>query len=105
MHRLDQFLVNMTNSEVMDWTLCIVCQQQTPEALKCPLKAEGAGDKSEAFLANMKGFKDLNQLPVTLKLEQHIDVDQLVKNQAKWHKLPHEIQHEQAAKSEEERGR
>lgn len=84
MHRLDQFLVNMTL-----WTLCIVCQQQTPEALKCPLKAEGAGDKSEAFLANMKGFKDLNQLPVTLKLEQHIDVDQLVKNQAKWHKSCH----------------
>ncbi len=80
----------MTNSEVIDWTLCIVCQQQTPEALKCPLKAEWAGDKSKvyaSFLANVKEFKDMNQLPVTLNFEQ--DLDQLVNNQAKWHKSCH----------------
>ena len=27
----------------MDWTLCVVRQQETHEALKCPLNAEGPG--------------------------------------------------------------
>ena len=77
---------------VMDWTLCIVCQQKSHEILKCPLNAEGPGDKSEpyrTFLTNVKQFKELNQLPVPLKFGLDIDMDQLVRNQAKWHKSCH----------------
>ena len=46
----------------MDWGQCIVCQKKTSEALKCPLKAEGSGDKSGAyvsFMANVNEFKRL----------------------------------------------
>ena len=76
----------------MDWTLCIVCQQKTREVLECPLNAGPAGDESNAyrtFLSNAKEFKELNQLPVPLHFGQDIYVDQLVENQAKWHKSCH----------------
>ena len=72
----------------IDWILCILCQQKTAEVLKCPLKAAGAGGKSEAnasFLNNVNEFRDLNQLPVQLNLDREMDVDQLVKQEAKWH--------------------
>ena len=48
----------------MDWGQCIVCQKKTSEALKCPLKAEGSGDKSGAyvsFMANVNEFKRLKK--------------------------------------------
>lgn len=72
----------------MDWTRCIVCQQQTAEVLRCPLKAAGAGDKSEAyasFLENVNEFRDLNQLLAN----REMDVYQLVQQEAKWHKSCH----------------
>lgn len=56
------------------------------------MNAEGPGDKSEpyrTFLTNVKQFKELNQLPVPLKFGLDIDMDQLVRNQAKWHKSCH----------------
>ena len=76
----------------MDWGQCIVCQKKTSEALKCPLKAEGSGDKSGAyvsFMANVNEFKRLKEVPVPLCLGEDGDVDELVKNQAKWHKSCH----------------
>ena len=76
----------------MDWTLCIVCQKATHEQLKCPLNSEGPGDKSEAylsFLGNVSEFRKLDQLPVSLKFGEDVDVDQLMRNQAKWHKSCH----------------
>ena len=42
-----------------------------------------------SFPANVKEFKQVNQLPVLLPLEQGLDVDQLVENLGKWHKLCH----------------
>ena len=77
---------------MMDWGQCIVCQKKTSEALKCPLKAEGSGDKSGAyvsFMANVNEFKRLKEMPVPLCLGEDVDVDELVKNQAKWHKSCH----------------
>ena len=74
---------------IMDWALCTVCQQKTQEALKCPLNAWGQGDKSkpyEAFLTSMSGFRELNQVPVSLNFGEEMDIDQLVAHQAKWHK-------------------
>lgn len=57
------------------------------------MKAGPAGDNSEVYgtsLTNVKAFKELNQLlPVPLNFGQNIDVDQLVENQAKWHKSCH----------------
>ena len=79
-------------SEVMNWELCIVCQKKTSEAVRCPLKAEGPGDKSGAyvsFIENVDEFKRLNQMPVPLCFGEDVDVDQLIKNEAKWHKSCH----------------
>ena len=53
----------------MDWSLCVVCQQQISEALKCPLNAPGKGDKSvpyQAFLDRVASFKELEILPLPL---------------------------------------
>ena len=71
--------------------MCIIC---TREALKCPLNA-GPGYQSETyaiFLANVKEFKQLNQLnqlPVPLPFEQGLEVAQLVENQGTLDKLCH----------------
>ena len=37
----------------------------------------------------MNEFRDLNQLPVELNFDREMDVDQLVKQEAKWHKSCH----------------
>ena len=82
----------MVPTEVMDWGQCIVCQKKTSEALKCPLKAEGSGNKFGAYLssmANVNEFKRLKEMPVPLSLGEDEDVDELVKNQTKWHKSCH----------------
>lgn len=92
MQYLEFSVSHMVSTEVMDWKLCVVCQKKTPEAVKCPLKAEGPGDKSGAyvsFMANVNEFKILNEMPVPLCLGEDMDVDQLIENQAKWHKSCH----------------
>ena len=80
---------------VMDWTLCVACQQATHEALECPLKSDKPGDKSEAyssFLKNVNEFRELDLLPVSLSFGQNINEDQFMRYQAKWHKfLPLEV--------------
>ena len=76
----------------MDWTPCVACQQKTAEVLKCSLKAAHARGKSEtyaSFLNNVNEFRDLNQLPVELNFDGVMDVDQLVRQEAKWHKCYH----------------
>ena len=76
----------------MDWTQCVVCQQATHEPLRCPLKAGRPEDRSEAyssFLKNVSEFRELNQLPVSLSFGEDIDVDQFMRNKAKWHKSCH----------------
>ena len=57
-------------------------QQKTSEPLKCPLKAEGPGDKFKpytTFVANVSEFRRLDQFPVPLKFGPDVDVDELVR--------------------------
>ena len=74
----------------MDWSLCILCQQQVSESLKCPLNAPGKGDRSipyQTFLDSVETFKELNFLPLPLiRLPTNIAVEDLVQNKAMWHK-------------------
>ena len=77
----------------MDWSLCVLCQQQATEILKCPLNAPGKADKSipyQCFLERVKDFKELEilLLPLTHLLE-NITVQDFVQNKAKWHKSFH----------------
>ena len=70
----------------MDWTLCIVCQQHTTEALRCPLnsRTEELCQAYKSFLENVKSFRELKKLP--LSFGEDINVDRLVRHRAQWHK-------------------
>ena len=64
---------NVTNVQ-MNWSLCIICQEDTQDALKCPVlsPALSRGDKGvayESFLANVKSFRDIDALPTKLYFE------------------------------------
>ena len=77
----------------MDWALCVVCQQHSNEALKCPLNGPGSADKSgpyQSFLSRVCTFRELDVLPMPLThLTEHVSVDEMVLNEAKWHKSCH----------------
>ena len=78
----------------MDWSLCILCQDpEESEPLKCPLNAPGKGDKSipyQTFLDRVRCFKELDVLPLPLThFPANIEVQDLVQNKAKWHKICH----------------
>ena len=74
----------------MDWALCVICQAPSNEALKCPLKGPGSEDKAgpfKAFLSRVCTFRELGILPMPLThLTENITVDDMIKNEAKWHK-------------------
>ena len=76
----------------MDWTLCAICQKETPEKLRCPLNGPKVADPSSAyasFLTKVTEFRELNRLPVPLLFGEDIGVDEFVKNSAQWHKSCH----------------
>jgi hypothetical protein len=73
----------------MDWNKCLICQEKTAEPIKCPLNANGSGDKSDpysSFLNNVGAFRIIGTLPVALPFSEDMTVCELVKNQAAWHK-------------------
>ncbi len=74
-----------------NWDLCVVCQKETVEMLKCPANsargAEGAGYKTLA--KNLEAFDKIGSLPLTLKLSR-LDEGQGIEatfrfRKAKWH--------------------
>ena len=79
----------------MDLTLCILCQQHTSEAIRCPLNAlrcplkartEELCEPYKSFLENVNAFRELNKLPIPLCFGEDITVDHLVRHRAQWHK-------------------
>ena len=55
-----------------DWKLCVICQKNTPEPLKCPMKSKAgtADNKKEAyrlFLQRVAEFKELDAHPNKVK--------------------------------------
>ena len=76
----------------LDWNQCIICQQSTPEPLKCPMQTPGASydkmiDVYESFLTNVKEFQDIDALPTNIIYFKH---DQspadFAAHHASWHK-------------------
>ncbi len=66
----------------------MVCQLDSTEALKCPLHGPGSGDKSgpyQSFLSRVCAFRNLD-LQLLSHLTEHITADDMVSNEAKWHK-------------------
>ena len=74
-----------------NWEKCIICPKETHEQLRCPTKAYSF-DKTvyESFLRNVDEFKRLNALPAVVCLDvDSATVDDLVKNESKWHRSCH----------------
>jgi len=71
----------------MDWSLCVVYQQQISEALKCPLNVRGKEDKSvpyQAFLNRVTDFKELEILSLPLTHSpKNLTVQDFIQNKAK----------------------
>ena len=74
-----------------NWDLCVLCQEETVELLKCPANSargtEGAGYKTLA--ENLEAFDRISCLPGTLKLSR-LDEGQGIEatfrlHKAKWH--------------------
>ena len=55
----------------VNWSHCIICQENIFEPLRCPLHSPGASNDKvleiyEAFLSNIKQFWDISDLPTNI---------------------------------------
>ena len=74
----------------LDWNLCIICQEDTNEPLKCPLHNPiASGDQTgpyESFLANVVQFRTINALPTPVFFEANVSAASFAMHNASWHK-------------------
>ena len=74
----------------LDWNLCIICQKNTTEPLKCPLHNPiASGDQTgpyESFLANVGQFRSINALPTPIFFEHHESAESFAMHNVSWHK-------------------
>ena len=79
------------HGEQTDWSMCVLCQENTSEVLRCPAESkrntQGAGYKTIADL--LEGFNAAGCLPRTINLSRFNDGEgieaTLRKHKAKWH--------------------
>lgn len=72
----------------MNWQLSLVCQEQQTEPLRCPLDSLQDGAARNIYqrsLDNVREFRQLEALPVKVKLPPNISAEQ----KAAWHKSCH----------------
>ena len=60
----------------LDFKLCIICQNDTPEALRYPNNES----LYVGFLDNLNRFREIGACPVDLKLGSEITAQQLLEN-------------------------
>ena len=74
----------------MDWEACIICGDNYGK-LKCPSKTLQGNGLSiyEDFINNVNDFKEIDLLPVTVKIDDDTNAHNLFDNNAKWHKSCH----------------
>ena len=77
----------------LDWNKCVICQQDKPEPLKCPMHGPASSCEKlniySAFLANVEEFRDLNALPTRICFAENVSAANLVTHCASWHKSCH----------------
>ena len=76
----------------LDWNLCIICQQNITEPLKCPLQCPGTSDKTDAyksFLMNVEQFQAINALPTSIFFGSSETPASFASHAASWHKSCH----------------
>ena len=71
-----------------DWSKCIICQQDIPELLKCPLDSHETGGKVfySSFLANAEEFHSLGALPTSIYFKGDLTANDFEMRRASWHK-------------------
>ena len=76
----------------LSWDCCILCQRETKEDLRCPLRTngniQGASKVYDLFLNNALEFKKLDALPIDVSIG-NLSTDSLIENKASWHKSCH----------------
>ena len=77
---------------VLSWDRCIICQRETKEDLRCPLRTngniQGASKAYDFFLDNALEFKKLDALPIDVSIGD-LSTGSLIENKASWHKSCH----------------
>ena len=77
----------------LDWNLCIICQENTTEPLKCPLHNPIASSDQtgpyESFSANVQQFREVNALPTPIFFEADECAASFSMHNASWHKSCH----------------
>jgi hypothetical protein len=75
-----------------DWRKCVTCQEDKPDALKCPLSGPQWLDPEEVystFLTNVAAFRSIAALPTHFQLDENATIQDLISNKAVWHKSCH----------------
>ena len=74
----------------LDWNLCIICQKNTTEPLKCPLHNPiASGDQTgpyESFLTNVGQSETINALPTPVFFEPDESAQSFTMHSVSWHK-------------------
>lgn len=73
----------------MDWILCLICQKETIEPLKCPLNSlnkEVGYNSYKSFLDILKALREINASTFESQLDEATTVEDLVQKKASWHK-------------------
>ena len=78
----------------LSWDRCIICQRETKEDLKCPLRTngniQGASKVYDLFLNEyFRRFKKLDALPAIDVSIGDLSTDSLIENKASWYKSFH----------------
>ncbi len=78
-----------------NWNRCVLCQEETPEALQCPAnsKRHDVGAGYSTLSASIIRFSELNKLPIPIdlsRLDEGNGIEAtLMEHGAKWHKCCH----------------
>ena len=76
-----------------DWSVCLLCQEATPELLQCPVQSKRhdvvLGQGYSSLAKNIRRFNELQEMPMPIDLRR-LDAGSgmeatVLEHQAKWH--------------------
>ena len=71
----------------LNWSQCIICQEDISEPLKCPLESHdqsGKIDSYTSFLANVEQFREMGALPTSICFGSDITAADFETHSASW---------------------
>lgn len=77
----------MVEAEEIDWSRCVICQEQKTDLPKCPKNRQNSDSLSiyASFLENVQKFQDLDAIPVKVSFSKDVPAKLLHQNNACWH--------------------